>query len=215
MSKRVLSDLQAAIESLHAVETGLEVADYVVSGEQKRDIPGAVDGLPEQFFVREVEDAVEMALYVDPAIVELLAVDPPAKRLHEGNLEAYCIALEGVSHFVLTSYRAARELQVSPLELEIQAEVDKFVTAWVLLTEQGQHEAVAARGLERRLFTGSEVRDEVHPHEVERYEVATKVAQRYCARLARRGAGPSRHHDLRREVRAFFRKGLAEKMRAA
>ena len=102
----VLTDLQRSIESLHDVQSNLDVSEYVVDDDMRRDIPGAREGLPEQLFVSTYEGAVEMALYVAPSIVAQLESDPPHARLHAGNLESFCIALEGVSHFVMVAWRA-------------------------------------------------------------------------------------------------------------
>lgn len=213
--KPILGELQLTIESLHAVETGLDVLDYIVDDEVRREIPGAREGIPEQLFVRECEEGIDVALYVAPAVVEQLERDPPRERLHAGNIEAYCIALEGVSHFVMFAWRAQMSRPVSALELEIQAEVDKFVTAWLLLSDQGAPRHVTASVLARRLFVNYELREEVAPEEVGRYQMATRVAATYCDRLARRYGRDARPDRIRDDVRRFYRRGLAEKLRAA
>ncbi len=62
----------------------------------------------------------------------------PVGALNEGNLAEYCTALEGVSHFVYSTWRLDRDLPVSLLELETQAEVDKYaVTVFLLADQQG------------------------------------------------------------------------------
>ena len=50
----------------------------------------------------------------------------PATRLDETNFADFCLAVEGVSHFIYVALRAADDRGVSQLELELQAEVDKF-----------------------------------------------------------------------------------------
>ena len=49
-------------------------------------------------------------------------------RLDGENLADFWSALEGVSHFTYYAWNAARDKSVSLFELELQAEVDKFVT---------------------------------------------------------------------------------------
>ena len=58
-------------------------------------------------------------------------------RLNENNVADYWTALEGVSHFTYYAWNAARDKPVSLFELELQAEVDKFVTTGILLREHG------------------------------------------------------------------------------
>ncbi len=62
----------------------------------------------------------------------------PHRALTEDNLADYCTALEGVSHFVYSTWRLERDLPVSLLELETQAEVDKYaVTVFLLAGQKG------------------------------------------------------------------------------
>lgn len=207
--------MQRAIEHLHGAPSGLDVRAYVVDDETRREISGAREGIPEQLFVRESEGDLEMALYVAPDVVERLEHDDPFARLHQGNLEPFAVALEGVSHFVLVAWRASRERPVSLLELEIQAEVDKFVVTWFLLSRQGQPLASTAMPLIEQLFESYELHEELTAEESDRYETASRVALRYCYTLVR---CYQQHRDLgrvRRSVRHFYRKGLAEKLRAA
>src|SRR5262245_40271633 len=100
----VLSRLQTDVERLHGAEIELDVAAYTVEPDVWLSIPGAKAGLPEQLFVRQDPDdpdGVELALYIAPEIVGALERDDPHRHLHAGNLENFCIALEGISHFVL------------------------------------------------------------------------------------------------------------------
>ena len=117
----ILSFLQQSIERLHAVDTKLDVRSYLVDSQTRSVIPGARVDLLEQLFVREDGDELEIALYVDPSVLGDLERDHPRQRLHAGNLESYCVALEGISHFVLVAWRARLGWPVTALELEIQA----------------------------------------------------------------------------------------------
>lgn len=211
----VLSALQRQLEDLHGVDIELAVSDYVVDEVTRALLPGAREGLPEQLFVREDADFLELALYIDPSVVAALENDHPHERLHPGNLNSYCVALEGVSHFVYLVSKAQAELSVSILELEIQAEVDKFVTAWLLMTDQSAAtlESVA-NPLMRQFFERYELHDDVPAAEIERYHTANQVALRYCRHLARRYSHDRDHVRLKSDLRRFYRKGLADKMRA-
>jgi len=212
---RILGALQNAIEKLHAVDTFLDVRAYIVGDEVRDCIPGARSGLPEQLFVRDDGDAVEVALYLDPDVLHRLERDHPHRRLHGGNLESYCIALEGISHFVFLVWRARLGRPVSALELEIQAEVDKFVTAWLLLSAQGQSLFAAANMLRRRLFESYGLRSGLSAEETRRYHTANRVARAYCGSLVRRFGRDSESSRIKKDVRTFYRRGLAEKFRAA
>lgn len=214
-SIHILSYLQASFEDLYALGSGLDVRDFLVDQEVRDEIPGHVKGLPEQFFISQNEEGMELALFIEPSIIESLTEDDPRERLHVGNLENFWIAAEGVSHFIFLVWRAQRGRPVSHLELELQAEVDKFVRGWTLLVEQGASMDEAAAALNRALFRRYELRDDLPEHQANMYHSASKAAERFCVQL---GRDFSRRHNLdamRRRVRDFYRLGLSEKMRAA
>jgi len=98
----------------------------------------SVDGGPtdEQLVVATQSDAVGVSLYLDPALLERLRHADPILALHQGNVADYWTALEGVSHFVYFAWNAAHDKPVSLLELEMQAEIDKYVASYALLRRQ-------------------------------------------------------------------------------
>ena len=105
-----------------------------------------------------------LSLYLDPALLRRLAAADPLERLHGGNVADCLTALEGVSHFLYLVWNASHDRPVSLLELEMQAEVDKFIVSHWLLRRQvpgtlspgAAAHAVRARraGSERRCARG-------------------------------------------------------------
>ena len=211
----ILSYLQMSFEDIYALDRQLDVRDFLVQPEVRDSIPGHVKGLPEQFFVSENDEGMELALFIEPDIITGLEADDPRRSLHVGNLENFWIAAEGVSHFIFLVWRAQLGRPVTHLELELQAEVDKFVRAWTLLVEQGASMDEAASALHRVLFKRYELRNDLPEEQWQMYHAASKAAERFCFRL---GQEFSRRHELdamRRRVRDYYRLGLSEKMRAA
>lgn len=206
---RVLRRLQHTLESLHDVEAGACVTQFLVDHRAREVLPGAREGLPEQLFIHEDDDALDLALYLDGQVLKRVERDPPSRRLHSGNFEPFCIVLEGVSHFVMLAWRTQQERPVSGLELEIQAEVDKFVVSWLLLAEQGVALRSSAHLLRRRLFEQWSLRDDVPEDEANRYQDATRYAASFCRDLSH-ARGP---REVRSRVREYYRTGLAEKVR--
>ena len=60
------------------------------------------------------------------AVLRRLEATDPFERVTDDNLQDCCTALEGVSHFHYFVWSADRRRHVSLLELELQAEVDKY-----------------------------------------------------------------------------------------
>ncbi len=92
-----------------------------------------------------------LSLYLDPALLRRLEAADPLERLHGGNVADCLTALEGVSHFLYLVWNASHDRAVSLLELEMQAEVDKFIVSHWLLRRQvpGHFPAGAAAGAVR------------------------------------------------------------------
>src|SRR5262249_29206554 len=111
----------------------------------------------------------------------------------------------GVSHFVYLAWNARRRRPVSALELELQAEVDKYVTCLLLLWPR-------VGGLRPRLFDAFTLDPACEAVERERYLVANTNARAYAARLEARYLDGGRVHDMIDELRRFYRLGAAEKL---
>ncbi len=77
-----------------------------------------------------------VSLYLDPALLERLQQSNPLVRLNESNVADYWTALEGVSHFLYFAWNAGHDKPVTLLELELQAEIDKYVASYLLLKRQ-------------------------------------------------------------------------------
>ncbi len=161
------------------------------------------EGPPEALIVIEHDGELTLGLYVDGEIVSRLAEDDPLARLHGGNLEDFCIALEGVSHFLYLAWNATHDRPVSRLELELQAEVDKYVCAAFLLASQAGGRV--PRGLAGRLFEQASLRPELTPEAAERYRRASEYAARYCAELEGRFMRGGGAGGMLKELRRFYR----------
>ena len=184
--------VQAGLERLYHLDRAAAVDDFVV---------GADEGERETLFVREAEDgALEMLLRMP--------------RLGEGggDLDAICQIIEGVSHFVYVAERAARQRETTQLELELQAEVDKWV---VLAASVPDFDERASRRLREQLFEHASFVHDEESERGERYRVASLCARRFVARLERDFVARARFGDMQRELRRFFHLGQGEKLRAA
>lgn len=181
--------IQSGLERLYRLDRAADVDAFVMPAE---------NGEREALFVREAEDGVlELRLRL-PAL--------------EGGLDPVCQIIEGVSHFVYLADRAARKREATQLELELQAEVDKYV---VLAASLREFDEVASRKLRTRLYDDVRFAHDADTEEGERYRVANDYARRFTARLEREYVSRARFGELHRELRRFFHFGQGEKLRAA
>jgi len=156
-----------------------------------------------------------VALYIDPAVLRRLEEEDPLGALTETNLADYCTALEGVSHFLYSTWRLERDAPVSLLELETQAEVDKYAATVFLIADQqggGYPAQVHARLFDRVGFDSR-----LAPEQHDRYRTAHRCAANFCRRLERRFVirGKTQVEALVRELRKFYRLGSTAKLRYA
>jgi hypothetical protein len=215
--RSVLGRLQLGIESLYRVDTQLEVESFLID-EDERGRASVARAPREQVLLRQDRaDELSLGVFIDQAALSNLADHDPGQGLDETNFDDFCAAVEGVSHFVYLVLCAADDRQVSGLELELQAEVDKFACC-VLLAMDARRAAGArradrdARDLRRRLFDEVSFAPDLDLDERDRYRVANAEARRYADALARRYVAPDRVPDMLPELRRFYRLGLDGKL---
>ena len=155
----------------------------------------------ERLLVCHSEDGLELTLEL-PAH----AVDPQGPVA----LDVMCQVLEGVSHFVLVTHRATTEGSTSQLELELQAEVDKFVVLALLGDEPPTPRWRTA--IKERLYERVTYLDPAGTEPGDRYRAANRLAVRFVERLEQRYLARARVHDARDALRAFYRLGPGEKL---
>jgi hypothetical protein len=163
------------------------------------------------------DDEVRIGLFVDREAVSNLEQNDPTRGLDENNFADFCLAVEGVSHFVYVALCAAGDRTVSALELELQAEVDKFaccllVTGVDAVDDLGGGAPAQARELTKRLYEDITFASDLGRDEHDRYRVANLEACRYAKALAHRFVSQDRVADMLPELRRFYRLGLGDKL---
>lgn len=153
-------------------------------------------GSREVVLLRESEGELEIAL----------VLPPESKQISEGGAlnDVWLQVAEGVSHFLYLAERARVRLPVTQLELELQAEVDKFVLSLELSTD-------SARRLFDRMFDSPRFLDEAGTEAGERYRLAHHLAARFVARVI----VANDQTRAQERLRVFYRAGQTEKIRLA
>jgi hypothetical protein len=199
----VLARLQLGLETLYRVETRLPIDAFLIDEAARAELPVA-RAPREQLLMREDGGELGLALFVDGAALANLERHDPAARLDETNFADFCLAVEGVSHFIYVALRAADDRGVSQLELELQAEVDKFACC-VLLAGSGPD-------LRGRLYGDVLFAADLDTDERARYQAANNQARRYAGALERRYVRADRTEGLLSELRRFYRMDLPDKL---
>jgi hypothetical protein len=151
--QRELRRIQRELEAFYGLERGPNVTRFVRDGDL---------GSREVVLVRETETELEMAL----------VLPPESKRIAVGGAldDVWLQVAEGVSHFIYLAERARISLPVTKLELELQAEVDKFVLSLGFSTERAER-------LVQRLFDSPRFLDAEDSEDGARYRLAHQLAR--------------------------------------
>jgi hypothetical protein len=214
----VLRGLQALLGRLYDVPLDYDVYDFLITDRRtlaEIDPHPDGDGPEEELLLAESADGVRLSLYIDAQVLERLERADPLGKLSEENLADFCTALEGVSHFVYCTWRLEGDAPVSLLELETQAEVDKYAATVFLLGRQRGGDYPAQ--VHSRLFDRVSFDQRLGAEQQTRYRTANRCAANYCRRLEHRFVrrGRAQVEGLVRELRRFYRMGSAAKLRHA
>lgn len=211
MTHGVLREIQASLERTYDVALPVEVQDYLLDGEAAAALEVSGDSV---LVMQGEEGTLDVGVYLSPPSLERLSRRDPFARLDGENLSDFCTATEEVSHFTYLVWSAIHQRRVTRLELELQAEVDKFVTAALCLEAQGAGGAPEA--LAERLFERFHLREGLDAESRERYRTANALGGRYCRALARRYLGKDRHLGaMMSELRRFYRLPQGGKLETA
>ncbi len=201
--RAIARTVQTALERLYQIEEGPPVQPFVMLADE-----GEREAL---FFRQSDEGDLEIAVRLPP-----LRDDESSKKQGGLEIDSLCQIIEGVSHFVMIAERSRAERETTHLELEIQAEVDKYVVlATAIARPHGTLDVARSHQLRAQLY------DDVlfsHAPTTEigmRYRLANSTAARFVRRLEHEYVKTGRVHEMRAALRRFFSGGQHEKLRLA
>jgi len=200
-----LQGLQAELESIYGVKAPAPVEAFVIDRQRWGELSRS--GAPEELVVVQNGDELEIGLYLEDGLLDRIDAAAPWTSDH---LQAHCTVVEGVSHFIYLTHRAVQPRPVSQLELELQAEVDKFATVLLRLWREGHREVSAE--LRRRLFDAVRYRGSLSEPERDCYTRANRLARLYCRFLEARYVLRNHIDGFLADLRRMYRLGAGEKL---
>ncbi len=222
-----LRSIQAQLCELYDLDLDLDVEDFLfeepevsalqAEGQRGSDGPGWTER-GEVLLLREDEEGLLVGLYVCPEARR--ALQAGGDLWSDDRFEQASLATEGVSHFLYVALRADAGRSVSALELELQAEVDKYATATLpsdphLLRGFGagviQERSRRAR---RALFSAPRFLDAADSEEGQRYRAAHARAARFARHLEDEYLARGDLDGFVLALRRFFGSGLQEMLDA-
>ena len=224
----ILRQIQELIGGIYDVNIVHDVYDFLVTDRESLPAAARCGTTDEQLIVAqhvgpnvgqnvgddvdEDAGAIGVSLYLDPALLERLQQASPLVRLDEANVADYWTALEGVSHFLYFAWNAGHDKSVTLLELELQAEIDKYVASYLLLKRQFPERFPAE--LMRLLFERTRIDPTLANGRDSLYRAASRHAEKFCRHLERtlRTSRREFEHEVLAELRRFYRLTDASKV---
>jgi hypothetical protein len=215
----LLDHLQAQLEATYDLRPGARVSGFLIDRRGVEGLGGHISAREEVFLLRSDDgrDAtVDLGLYLAPELFERLRGKDPRQPsglgLVTNELGAFTTVAEGVSHLVYLFRCLEQGRPVSKLELEVQAEVDKFAVATLHLWGRGLRHR--AQELWERLFVRARTRPGLSADERDRYHAAGAFGGRYARHLLERWVKPGHLHGFLHDLRLMYRLPAADKLSA-
>ena len=206
-TKKAIHDVVSYIEQHIAATYDLSnlpaVRDHLINSTELESSLG--DQVPTDLtraglVVNEAGDEAFVGIFLDDGLLQKLAKTPPMRELNHDNLDAFSVLVEEISHFMMLATRLSTNRGVSRLEMELQGEMDKMLTAATLLQHQAGDPHV--EHLTHIMFDRSAV---VSPWHRETYTEANRVAGRFWHGIRRRMAGGGDREQIMSEVGQVLR----------
>jgi hypothetical protein len=207
----MLSQLQDHLTNIYRVDPGYDVTDFLITDPALAAILGDGSLVPdteETVLVREDKDGISLSLFLDHRMLDRLGDANPLAELRADQLDDLWKVLEGVSHFNYIVWRARKNHGVSLLELEMQAEIDKFVSTFFLALGQADSELILK--LHGWLFDNVKFNPGLSVEQEERYRTANNFAARFCHGIGQRLSRD--HREGLHELRYFYRLSQRDKI---
>ncbi len=179
----LLRSFQRLLSAIYDLPVKDDIADFVIT--DRRLLPAAHRDTPtnEQVLVTTDGEVLDISVYLDADMLDRLAQANPFNMLNGDNVADCWTTLEGVSHFLYLAWNAAHDRPVTLFELELQAEIDKYVSSLWLLRRQ--YPGRFPVELHHLLFERSRVDPALARERIAMYESASRYASRFCRALSR------------------------------
>lgn len=203
----LLESVRSLLERTYRIESGLaEIGPFVIGdlGYRRlyasRQIQHTADSAgPSRAttLVRQTAEGVLACIYFPDELIRSLESYPPQDGVSDANVEEFAAFVEEIDHLLLVAERARLERSVTLFEMELHANVSKYLVLSRFLAGRTAQLVPAARlWLRRRLFQAGTFCDE-DAAVVERYRDAAHWAVRLLDGLSELEPAP-RIEALRR-----------------
>ena len=207
----MLAELQQKLSDIYQVGRPYDVRDFVITDPTLAKCLGQdamLANTDEALLVSQDDDGLAVSLFLDGAMLERVESSNPLACLHAESLDDLWKVLEGISHFNCVVWKAAQDRTVTLLELELQGEIDNFVSTTLLAIEQADTSLL--RRMHGWLFDNVRFHEGLDDEQLHRYRSANDYAARYCHRIRQQLIDDN--SLALSELRHFYRLQMSDKI---
>jgi hypothetical protein len=159
-------------------------------------------GAGARVLVREEAGSVSARIYYPDALIRQLEDRPPGRGLTDANIDAFSIFVEELDHFLLLAERVRLARPVTLLELEMHANVTKYLVCALFLGAERGRGKKAPLADEDRVWLLWHLFEKItfaepDPQVQSRYRAAARFARRFLGGLDETSSPAARLERLR------------------
>lgn len=207
----MLRQLQRQLSDIYQVGRTHDVRDYLITDPTLAKViskDAVLTNSDETLLVSHDDEGLALSLFLDAEMLGRLESSNPLTSLRAESLDDLWKVLEGISHFNCVVWKATQDRTVTLLELELQGEIDKFVTTMLLALDQADAELL--NRLHGWLFDNVSFHAELDEEQLDRYRSANDYAARFCHGLRQQLINDDQL--ALSELRQFYRLQMSEKI---
>ncbi|MBN8554273.1 MAG: hypothetical protein J0L93_02415 [Deltaproteobacteria bacterium] len=190
-----VTQIQSGLETLNGISNPHAAEDFIIASEKRNAL-----------LISEIDREADVAICLQKEILQKFS---ETKLPTDFNLEVFpelSIVIEELSHFNTYCIKATQDESVSALELEVQAEVDKFGLALGWLEQRNEFEL--REKVYDLLFKEVQIGSWVKDSELARYAEAHLIAKNFCKQILQSGSTVG----VQEKFQKFFALPLSDKL---
>ena len=207
----MLGALQQQLSDIYQLGRPHDVRDFMITDPTLAKALGQdamLGNSEETLLLSQDEEGLSLSLFLDGDMLGRLESGNPLDKLRTELLDDLWKVLEGISHFNCIVWKATQDRSVSLLELELQGEIDKYVSTMLLALEQA--DTYLLNSLHGWLFDEVRYHDELDNEQLDRYRSANDYAARFCHGLQQQLIDDDQL--VLSQLRHFYRLQLTDKI---
>jgi len=207
----MLGALQRRLSDIYQLGRPCDVRDFMITDRTLAKALGQdamLGNSEETLLLSQDEEGLSLSLFLDGDMLGRLESGNPLDKLRTELLDDLWKVLEGISHFNCIVWKATQDRSVSLLELELQGEIDKYVSTMLLALEQA--DTYLLNSLHGWLFDEVRYHDELDNEQLDRYRSANDYAARFCHGLQQQLIDDDQL--VLSQLRHFYRLQLTDKI---